>query len=52
MADKQYPESLHDYTKVVVETESKNPVTIAVITADGWELADGYRIRLTPTYDD
>jgi hypothetical protein len=50
MENKQ-PESLHEYTKVVVETEEKNPVTIAVVTANGWKLADGYRIRLTPVYE-
>lgn len=46
------PETLHNYTKIVVETDEKNPVLIAEVTADGWALADGYRIRLTPTYED
>ena len=51
-SSKYNPESLHDYTKDIVETETKNPVTIAEITADSWKLADGYRIKLTPTYTD
>jgi hypothetical protein len=45
-------ESLQDYTKIVIETEEKNPVTIAEVTANNFEIADGYRIRLTPKYDD
>ena len=44
-------ESLKDYTKIVVETDEDNPVTIAVITANDISPADGYRVRLTPTYD-
>ena len=44
-------ETLKDYTKIVVETDEENPVTIAVITANDASPADGYRVRLTPAYD-
>ncbi len=44
-------ETLKDYTKIVVETDEENPVTIAVITANDVSPADGYRVRLTPAYD-
>lgn len=43
--------SLKDYTKIVVETDEENPVTIATITAEDVTPADGYRVRLTPVYD-
>lgn len=32
---------------VVIETDEKNPVTIAVLTADTVEIGQGYRIRIT-----
>ena len=39
-------------TKIVIETDEKDPKTIAVITNNGTdELADGYRVRYTPKYD-
>lgn len=40
-----------DYTKIVVETDEENPVTIAEIRPDEIRTADGYRVRLTPKYD-
>lgn len=43
--------SLEDYTRVIIETEEENPTTIAVITSEEAEVADGYRVRLTPKYD-
>lgn len=43
---------LKEITKVVVETDEENPITIAEITADDVIMADGYRVRLTPNYDD
>lgn len=43
--------TLKDFTKIVVETDEKHPVTIAEVTADNFELADGYRVRMTPVYD-
>lgn len=50
---KQVDESvpLKDYTKIVVETDEKNPITIATITEKNIEVADGYRVRMTPKYD-
>ena len=39
------------YTKIVVETDEENPVTIATVDADDIEVVDGYRVRLTPEYD-
>ena len=47
----QKMEALKDYTKIVVETDGKNPVTIATITNGETVVADGYRVRLTPKYD-
>lgn len=43
--------SLKDYTRIVVETDDENPTTIAEITADDINSADGFRVRLTPVYD-
>ena len=43
--------TLSDYTKVVVETDEKNPVTIATITNENVDVADGYRVRMSPKYD-
>lgn len=45
------PETLEDYTKIVVETDEPNPETIATITKDKVFVAVGYRVRLTPKYD-
>lgn len=42
--------SLKDYTKIIVETDEENPVTIAEITSEEIHTADGYRVRLTPDY--
>lgn len=42
---------LRDYTKIVVETDKENPITIASITGTDVDVADGYRVRLTPKYD-
>ena len=44
-------ESLNKYTKIIVETDEENPVTIATVTDEVVEAADGYRVRLTPNYD-
>ncbi|WP_191991497.1 hypothetical protein [Lentilactobacillus buchneri] len=38
---------LTDFTKIVVETDEKYPKTIAIITSDNYQLADGFRVRLT-----
>ena len=42
--------NLNGYTRIVVETDAENPVTVAEITADTVELADGYMVRFTPDY--
>ena len=44
-------EALSDITKIVVETDEKDPKTIAVITAEDIEVVEGFRVRLTPKYD-
>lgn len=43
--------SLRDYTKIIVETDEENPITVAVITSGDITPAEGYRVRLTPVYD-
>lgn len=43
-------ENLKSYTRIVVETDEENPITIANITADETDVASGYRVRLTPEY--
>ena len=42
---------LEDIQKITVETDEENPITIAEITLEEINTADGYRIRLTPRYD-
>ena len=37
--------------KIVVETDEENPITIAEITSEEVNIADGYRVRLTPEYN-
>ena len=49
--EKMSLESLSDITKIVVETDGKDPKTIAVITADDIDSAEGFRVRITPKYD-
>lgn len=44
-------EALTDITKIVVETDEENPKTIAVITAEDIDSAEGFRVRITPKYD-
>jgi len=44
--------TLVDYTKIVVETDEVSPITIATITCDDINPADGYRVRMTPKYDE
>lgn len=43
-------DTLKDYTKIVVETDEENPVTIATITNGEIFVKGGYRVRLTPNY--
>lgn len=42
---------LDNCTKIVVETDEKNPIAIATITEKSVNVADGYRVRMTPKYD-
>lgn len=44
-------EALSDITKIVVETDEEEAKIIAVITADDVDVAEGFRVRLTPKYD-
>ena len=44
-------ETLSDITKIVVETEEKDPKIIAVITAENVDVEEGFRVRLTPKYE-
>ena len=41
-------ETLSDITKIVVETAKKDPKTIAVITADDIDSAEGFRVQNYP----
>lgn len=45
-------QSMKDWSRVVIETEEPNPVPIAVVTNDNFEVADGLQIRLKPVYPD
>ena len=38
-----------NWTRVIIETEEKNPKPIAVITNDNFELVEGFKIRLLPS---
>lgn len=44
-------ETLSDITKIVVETDEEEAKTIAVIMADDVDVAEGFRVRLTPKYE-
>ena len=45
-------QSMKDWSRVVIETDEPNPVPIAVVTNDNFEVADGLQIRLKPVYPD
>lgn len=45
-------QSMKDWSRVVIETEEPNPVPIAVVTNDNFEVADSLQIRLKPVYPD
>ena len=47
--DETLPE-IRGWTRIIVETDEKDPVVIATITADETDMADGYRVRLRPVY--
>lgn len=44
------PKEIRGWTRIIVETDEENPVTIATITADETDVADGYRVRFRPDY--
>lgn len=48
---KENPPEIRGWTRIIVETYEENPVTIATITADETDVADGYRVRERPDYD-
>lgn len=36
---------IRGWTRIIVETDEENPVTVATITTDETDVADGYRVR-------
>ena len=44
--------SLKDIACLIVETDEENPVAIASVDADSINVAQGYRVRLRPSYDE
>lgn len=44
-------EEIRGYSRIVVETDEENPETVAVISADTIDPAEGFRVRLRPLYD-
>ncbi len=44
--------SCKDLTRIIIETDEENPVSVAVITYEDIETAKGYRARLRPKYKD
>ena len=41
---------IRGWTRIIVETDEKDPVVIATITEEDIDMADGYRVRLRPVY--
>lgn len=42
---------MSDWSKIIVETTEKHPKAIATITANDFDMAEGYRARITPVYE-
>ncbi len=40
-----------EFTKIIIETDEDCPITIATITNDSIEPANGYRVRMTPQFN-
>ena len=40
---------MENWTRVIIETDEKNPKTIAVVVNDDYKVADGFRVRLKPS---
>jgi hypothetical protein len=47
---KENPPEIRGWTRIIVETDEKDPVVIATITEEDIDMADGYRVRLRPVY--
>lgn len=47
---KENPPEIRGWTRIIVETDEKDPVGIATITEEDIDMADGYRVRLRPVY--
>ena len=47
---KENPPEIQGWTRIIVETDEKDPVVIATITEEDIDMADGYRVRLRPVY--
>lgn len=45
-------EPMSDWQRITIETDEKNPKIVAQVTSNNFEIANGYRVRLTPVYDD
>ena len=43
---------MKDISRIIVQTDEEDPKAIAVVTNDGFEVADGYAIRQKPVYPD
>lgn len=43
---------MKDISRIIVQTDEEDPKAIAVVTNDGFEVADGYVIRQKPVYPD
>lgn len=37
---------------ITIETDEENPVSVATITAESVDVAEGYRVRVKPMDDD
>lgn len=43
---------MKDWSRIIIETDERNPEVLVIITADDYQLANGLRIRIKPVYDD
>lgn len=41
-------EPMNHWSRVIIETDEDQPKTLAIVTNDDYELADGLRVRLLP----
>lgn len=40
---------MKNWTRIIIETDEKNPKTIAVVVNNDYKVADGFRVRLKPS---